>query len=143
MTREKITENLILKAATLYYTHKFTQEEIARKLGFSRPTVVRLLKQARDYGFVEIRITRQLPHLLRLETDIEAALQDNKLWDVIVVDGYEADAQKAVAKRTAEYLVQKLTGSDVLGIGWSSTLMNIPEYLWAGAIRPKRIVQLG
>lgn len=143
MAREKINENLILKAATLYYTYKFTQEEIAQKLGFSRPTVVRMLKQAREFGFVEIRITKELPHTLQLETNIETALQDNKLREVIVVEGYDADPKKVVAKRSAEYLVQKLKGSDVLGIGWSSTLMNMPEYLWAGATRPERVVQLG
>lgn len=48
MAREKINEDLILKAATLYYSHGLTQEKIAKKMGFSRPSVVRMLKQARD-----------------------------------------------------------------------------------------------
>jgi len=143
MAREKINEDLILKAATLYYSHGLTQEKIARKLGFSRPSVVRMLKQARDLGMVEIRITRELPKTVQLETRIETILQDSNLREVIVVESHDDEPQQAVARRTAEYLAQKLTVKDILGIGWSSTLMNVPDYLRLRAARPQRVVQLG
>ncbi len=143
MAREKINEDLILKAATLYYSHGLTQEKIARKMGFSRPSVVRMLKQARDLGMVEIRITRELPKTVQLETRIETILQDSNLREVIVVESHDDEPQQAVARRAAEYLAQKLTVKDILGIGWSSTLMNVPDYLWPRAAQPQRVVQLG
>lgn len=143
MPREKNNDDLVLKAATLYYVNGNTQEQIARKFGFSRPTVVRLLKQAREKGFVEIKITKELPHTTRLETLIEAEFGDHGLLEVIVVENYDNDPKAAVAERAAVYLMQNLRKDHILGIGWSSTLMQIPDFLRKGKYTPKRVVQLG
>ena len=143
MPREKNNDDLVLKAATLYYVNGNTQEQIARKFGFSRPTVVRLLKQAREKGFVEIRITKELPHTTRLETLIEAEFTDQGLLEVIVVENYDNDPKTAVAERAATYLMQNLRKDHILGIGWSSTLMQIPDFLRKSKYAPKRVVQLG
>nr|WP_246315380.1 sugar-binding domain-containing protein [Kineococcus aurantiacus] len=43
-------------AATLYYLHDATQAEIAERLGTSRATVSRLLREARDRGLVRIEV---------------------------------------------------------------------------------------
>lgn len=45
-----------VEAAKLYYEHQLSQQEISKKLGVSRPTVSRLLKQARETGIVKIEI---------------------------------------------------------------------------------------
>jgi len=42
--------------ARMYYEEKLTQQEIAEKLGVSRPLISRLLQDARDLQLVEIRI---------------------------------------------------------------------------------------
>ncbi|PCI31922.1 MAG: hypothetical protein COB54_08585 [Alphaproteobacteria bacterium] len=143
MPREKNNDDLVLKAATLYYVNGNTQEQIARKFGFSRPTVVRLLKQAREKGFVEIKITKELPHTTRLETLIEAEFGDHGLLEVIVVENYDNDPKAAVAERAAVYLMQNLRKDHILGIGWSSTLMQIPDFMRKCKYAPKRVVQLG
>ena len=116
MPREKNNDELILKAATLYYTNGNTQDQIAKKFGFSRPTVVRLLKQARQKGFVEIKITRKLPHATHLETLIENEFASDNLLEVIVVENYDNDAKAAVAERAAQYLSQNLRQDHILGI---------------------------
>ncbi|WP_339860746.1 sugar-binding transcriptional regulator [Paremcibacter congregatus] len=143
MPREKNNDELILKAATLYYTNGNTQDQIAKKFGFSRPTVVRLLKQARQKGFVEIKITRKLPHATHLETLIENEFASDNLLEVIVVENYDNDAKAAVAERAAQYLSQNLRQDHILGIGWSSTLMQIPDLLRKEKYAPERVVQLG
>ena len=49
------TEQL-MTAAVMYYEQSASQQEIARRLGVSRPTVSRLLARAREIGIVRIEI---------------------------------------------------------------------------------------
>lgn len=51
------SKELVHTAATLYYLHDATQAEIATRLGMSRPTVSRLLSEARSTGVVRIEVT--------------------------------------------------------------------------------------
>ncbi|MFL6555747.1 MAG: helix-turn-helix domain-containing protein, partial [Bacillus sp. (in: firmicutes)] len=54
MDREKLLK--VIEAAKLYYLLDYNQNEIAKKLGVSRPTVSRLLQQAKSDGIVQINI---------------------------------------------------------------------------------------
>ncbi len=47
---------LMLRTARLYYEDYLTQQQIADELGVSRPTISRLLTQARREGIVQITI---------------------------------------------------------------------------------------
>src|SRR5258708_21487243 len=44
--------DILIKATWLYHHRNLTQEQIAQQLGFSRPTIVRLLRQAAEQGLV-------------------------------------------------------------------------------------------
>ena len=55
--------SLLARIAWMYYIQGLTQEEIARKLDFSRTKVTRLLAQAREEGVVEINISREVQNL--------------------------------------------------------------------------------
>lgn len=59
--------DLILKVARAYYLEDHTQSEIAKEIGYSRPTVSRLLKEARETGVVHITIGHTLERMRRLE----------------------------------------------------------------------------
>lgn len=52
---DNTTERIIL-VATLYYKEKLSQQEIAQRLGVSRPWISKLLKKAEDMGLVKIEI---------------------------------------------------------------------------------------
>jgi deoxyribonucleoside regulator len=61
--RRKITptallgqKDILAKATWLYHHQKPTQQQIADELGLSRPTVVRLLRQALEQGIVTISL---------------------------------------------------------------------------------------
>jgi len=45
-----------VRAAYLFYIKSLTKREIAKRLGYSRPTILNLLKQARSEGIVRIEI---------------------------------------------------------------------------------------
>lgn len=57
---DKGTE-LLMTAAVMYYEQSASQQEIAHRLGVSRPTVSRLLNRAREIGIVRIEIVP--PHV--------------------------------------------------------------------------------
>ena len=47
---------LMLKCCVMYYENEMGQSEIAKKLGISRPTVSKLLKEAKERGYLRIEI---------------------------------------------------------------------------------------
>lgn len=49
-------KRILVKVAYMYYDENMTQQEIADKLGVSRPSVSRMLQKARQNGIVEIKI---------------------------------------------------------------------------------------
>ena len=53
---EKDKQQLSVEVARLYYQSDYSQQEIANKLNISRPTISRLLKYAKEKGFVQISI---------------------------------------------------------------------------------------
>jgi len=60
---EPITEqdtDLLMSAAVMYYEQSASQQEIANRIGVSRPTVSRLLARARELGIVRVEIVPPL-----------------------------------------------------------------------------------
>src|SRR4030081_3082386 len=49
-------EDALAKVTWLYYHRKLTQQQIAEELGISRPTVIRLLRQASESGLVTVSL---------------------------------------------------------------------------------------
>ena len=54
MDRDK--QQLSIEAARLYYLSDYSQQEIAKQLDLSRPTVSRLLQYAKEKGYVQITV---------------------------------------------------------------------------------------
>lgn len=52
----RFADDLLVRAATLYYLQDATQAQVAAALGTSRPTVSRLLAEARARGIVHIEV---------------------------------------------------------------------------------------
>ena len=139
--KDNSRQDLLLKVAWLYYKGGLTQDDIAKRVRVSRPTVVRMLQQARSTGLVEIRLTRALPEVASLATRVEVAFGGNGLKEVIIVDAPSSDAKSAVARAASDYLRRVLRSGDLLGVGWSTTLSQIPAHFRPGRYAPARIVQ--
>ena len=109
---------LKVKAAYLYYVEDKTQAEIAKMFRISRPTLIKLLKDAKSEGIVSIHIrdTRRLSDLVKLERDLCRFLG---LRDVRITSASGADVVGAAA---GEYLCDLLSPGMLLGIGRGATL---------------------
>lgn len=84
MTKVIDNKRLMLKVCDLYYNHNETQQTIAKQLSISRPTVAKILDQARATQMVKIII----PDLLEdSHFEMERRLElIYGLKEVIIVD---------------------------------------------------------
>ena len=143
MTRPKTyDEEQLLIVASLYYIDGLNQNDIANRFRVSRPTVVRMLKEVREQGLIEIKLTKKLPHTRILAAEIESRYADSNLAEVIVVDENDLSKKMVVARAAAAYLEKNILKTDILGVGWGTTLAHIHSFIVKPNHHPKMIVQL-
>lgn len=120
-------ESVLVRAAWLYYVEDLTQKEIAERLHLSRVKVTRLLKEARDTGVVEFRITKPTAHL-----ELEKRLcQDFGLNDAFVVPTEEPGEglRRSLGRAGATFLQDIISPGVRIGLGMGRTLAQIPPFL--------------
>ncbi len=134
--------SMLVEAARLYYEHQFSQQQIANKLGVSRPGVSRLLQQARNRGIIRIEIIDPA----RIGTQLEARLLKKfDLKKVVVVPNGDEDA--AVVKRrlgqaAANMLDQLVAEGIILSVSWGTTMQEVARQVRSRAVKDMIVVQL-
>ncbi len=124
-------KRLLIKCSVMYYMQYKTQNEISNILGISRPTVSRLLKEAKDKGIVKIQIQdfkENYNHFERLEDEIE---RKYGLLEVIIVndENDENTLKQELGKATARYLERILKNKDIVGVSMGTTLKEIYKFV--------------
>ena len=71
LTRERAS--LLLEVAHLYWDEDLDQATIASKMGYSRPTVSRMLSEARRHGVVTVTVAHPIERLMALEEQLAQA----------------------------------------------------------------------
>jgi len=104
---------LMAKVADLYYLRDLTQQEIAERLGISRPMVSRLLQRSRAEGIVRIEVIppNGVHHDLERELEERFALREAIVTQVdrksyLMTD--EAPAYKSIGKEFSGSYAEKL-----------------------------------
>lgn len=120
-----------LKAAYLYYYDNLSQNEVAVQLNISRPTLNKLLKEARLEGMVKIEIYdyRNYSNLIKLERQL---CEKYSLKDAKLVDSFTDDTtiiKDRISKAAAAYFNKVIRSGMCIGIGWSTILENMANYL--------------
>lgn len=121
-------EQLMLKACHLYYDYDLRQEDIAERLGLSRPTVSRLLKEAKAIGIVKIKIESPFSNDY---TNLEKRLEDKyQLEYVIIVDNKDdiESQNQEIAKAAADYLSLHIQDNDIVGLSMGKTIMEVAQF---------------
>nr|PZN03166.1 MAG: DNA-binding transcriptional regulator [Bacillota bacterium] len=117
---------LLIKIAHMYYDENKTQQEIADRLGISRPSVSRLLARAREEGVVEIKINYE-GSFAKLEEILEKRFG---LKEVIITPYEEGEGLKRMlAEAAAEFLVRNIKDKSLVGVSWGTVLRHVPEYI--------------
>ncbi len=132
---------LLVEAARLYYEHGFSQQQIAGKMGISRPGVSRLLQRAREEGIVKIEIVDPRNRGLALEEKLKA---EYRLRDVVVVPSdANSDVIKSRLGQAAASVLMKLAGDgEILAVSWGSTMLEVARRVKERPMSNMVVVQL-
>lgn len=131
-----------IAVAKLYYESDMSQQQIAKTLELSRPTVSRLLQYAKDQGFVEIRIHDPEESLAVLEGRLQERFQLDAVRVAASPLADSAEQKKAMGKAAAEYLASIVKDNDIIGVGWGSTIFEMSNFLPLKPLQNAVVVQL-
>ncbi|GIP38151.1 deoxyribonucleoside regulator [Paenibacillus sp. J31TS4] len=135
-------QKLSIEAARLYYLSDYSQQEIASRLGVSRPTVSRLLQTAKESGYVRIEIVDPAEDLDTLSHELKIKyMLDTVLVCSSPLNDY-SEIQKHISKRAAEYLQDIVQDKDIIGVTWGTTMYSVARHLQPKQVRGVEVVQL-
>lgn len=133
---------VLVEAAKLYYEHQFSQLEISKKLGVSRPTVSRLLQQARNTGIVKIEITDPS----EIGTQLESTLVKKFSLKKTIVVPNDTDDIKIIKKRLGKAAIllvdQLISEGTILGVSWGTTMQQVAHQIRSRRVKDMVVVQL-
>jgi DNA-binding transcriptional regulator LsrR (DeoR family) len=131
------TIRLVNTILSLYYVEDLTQAEIAQQLGLSTAKVNRLLKQAREQGFVDIAIRTPFQHLFDLETRLKAVFGLQEALVIPEVGESQSALLNTLGAVGADFLLEHLHDGDVIGISGGTAVNSVVQ-----AIEPTRPYQV-
>lgn len=121
------SDRFLIKVAELYYHDGLSQQEIAKKLHTSRTSISRALIQARNEGYVQIRIQYPEQSNLGLERELE---EKYGLTEALVaVPAYDQSSDQEVAFQAVDYTLRVLKKNMVLGMTWGRAMHGFVEQL--------------
>ncbi|MDT2814191.1 sugar-binding transcriptional regulator [Vagococcus carniphilus] len=142
MTMSMTKDQLSVEVAKLYYQLEYGQQQIATELNISRPTVSRLLKHAKDRGFVTITITDPFSETAVLANTIK---EKYGLSEVRIAqtpsDNYDLIIEQ-ISLEAANLLGESIIEGDIIGIGWGTTIYEVAKKLQPSNLPNIQVVQL-
>ncbi|PFO04229.1 RNA polymerase subunit sigma-70 [Bacillus sp. AFS076308] len=140
MEQDKL--NKVIEAAKLYYLLDYNQNDIAKILGVSRPTVSRLLQQAKSEGIVKISIMDPTENVENLASQLEKKFHLKKAIVASIPQYEEHIIKNYLGEMAANYLEGIVKDEDIIGVTWGTTLYHIAIELRQKFVKNVKVVQL-
>ena len=131
MTIPNYDKLTILRIAKYYYLDGFSQQEISAKENIHRSQISRILKLARELGYVQIRICS--PESYPTETLAQQVKLKTGLKEVYVAPSLtpQPEQEESLYFFAARYLENLLSHSKKIGVGQGKTLYHVASQLSA------------
>jgi DNA-binding transcriptional regulator LsrR (DeoR family) len=116
---------LMARVLTLYYEEGRNQSQVAAELGLSSAKVNRLIKQAKDQGYVEVRIHTPFQTAFGLEDRLKSTFG---LQDAVIVPKVSEDPAStltAIGRAGSARLLQSLRHGDVICISGGKAVYEV------------------
>jgi DNA-binding transcriptional regulator LsrR (DeoR family) len=124
MKKEDQEDLLLYRVAEMYYVMEYTLAEIASRIGVTPMTVSRLLKKAKEKGFVQINIRTPFG----TSRDHEAKIKDKfGLKNAVVVKSNGIDVKQQIYQVATILFDLLMKDGITVGIGGGSAIANIVE----------------
>lgn len=135
-------DRLSINVAKLYYQSDYSQQQIADELKISRPTVSRLLRYAKEKGFVQINIADPVENNISLESDLMNKYALEAVQIAYAPLNTTEEIKKSIGIKAADYLYNVTKDGDIIGVSWGTTLYAVALNLKHKALKGVQIVQL-
>jgi DNA-binding transcriptional regulator LsrR (DeoR family) len=134
-------EDLMMRAAWLYFIEELTQEEIGNLLGLSRLKVLRLISRAREENKVHIEISHPIVRCLEMEKRLKKIFN---LKDVVVVPKpyNPEDLKLFLGKGAAALLDRIIRDGQSLAVGWGTTLFHTVRFIKGKTLPHLKIISI-
>ena len=132
---------VLAEVATLYWIDKQTQEQIARQIGRSVPTVSRLLAEAEDAGLVEVRIRYPVSVVPELQAELTERFGLRVARVLAASPDDPARLLPQIGELAARFLTTVLADGMIVSVGWGTTLYEVVQALRPAHYRDVRVAQ--
>jgi DNA-binding transcriptional regulator LsrR (DeoR family) len=133
---------LLASVADLYYIERYSQAEIAQRLGYSRSAISRLLTEAHEHKLVEIRIN----HPLRRNLLLEQTLRDLfNLEAVVVAQRGNLEYRRMlmlIGRLAAGRIDDILSENCIVGLSWGTAVYEVVSAIQARRLGGVQVVQM-
>jgi DNA-binding transcriptional regulator LsrR (DeoR family) len=133
-------EQIIHKAAWLYYAHGLRQDEVARQLSISRASVAMYLRRARETGIVNISTSTQLFTDDVLARELEDALGLAAVW--VAPQSPNGPDPAEVPVVAASVFLSLVTRGARIGVAWGRTVYAVADLMSFADLQDVTVVQL-
>ncbi len=140
MAEEKISR--LVEVAKMYYQLDYSQQEIAKRLGVSRPTVSRLLLQAVEEGIVHIKICNPAEDVQQIASQVQEKFNLKHCRIVPVAEYEDSLIKEKLGEAASNYIYDIVKNGDIIGITWGTTLYHLVQKIQPKSVKDVTIVQL-
>ena len=131
-------DQIVHKAAWLYYTHGLRQDEVARRLEISRASVALYLRKARETGIVTIATSTQL-----FASDVLARRVEDQFGLETVWIAPDSDTQGGdIPLLAASVFLSMARNGQKIGVAWGRTVYAIADAMSYADLQDVTVVQL-
>ena len=132
LTRNRAS--LLLEVARMYWDEGLGQTEIARRTGYSRPTISRMLAEARRVGIVTVTVAHPIERLMALEKRLVDAFGLKTARVSEATPGNGSDVGPDVARTAADLLLESCGPHSVIAVSngraVAAVVHHTPERSW-------------
>ncbi len=114
-------EDQRIRVAWFYYIEGLTQNEVAKRVGLSRPLVNQILASCRAEGLIQIRLDSDISSCTRLAGELISRFG---LLDAVVTPApaHPENLARTIGLQAGFYLSDQLSHDLQIAIGWGETL---------------------
>jgi DNA-binding transcriptional regulator LsrR (DeoR family) len=135
------TDQIMHKAAWLYYMHGLRQDEVAKQLNISRASIATYLRRAREIGIVNISTSTQLFSDDVLARKLEDALGLETVW-IVPEDRLAIDPAAEMPVVAAAVFLELINKGDRVGVAWGRTVYHLADVMPYADLQGVTVVQL-
>jgi DNA-binding transcriptional regulator LsrR (DeoR family) len=135
------SDQIMHKAAWLYYMHGLRQDEVARQLEISRASVALYLRRARESGIVTISTSTALFQHETLARELEDRLQLKSVW-IVPEDRRTLDPASEMPVLAATVFLDLIEKGDRVGVAWGRTVYHIADVMPFADLKGVTVIQL-